>query len=299
MGRPVSAEPVAVGSLFGDTVMTGRLAFGSMDGRELKRDEIAGFSLQEWDYGPDFAFPRHSHDRAFLNLPLHGSYAETYGKRARMGRPFQLVFQPAGEVHAKQFHHAGGRTFDVEIPPAWLERVREYGMLLDQPAEFAGGLPVWLTLRLYREFYRRDEVSPLAMEGLALELLAEIARRPVPLAERRPPRWLRQARELLHAHFAENLALEEIAQRVQIHPDHLARVFRQQYGSTVGDYVRQMRLDFACQQLATSDLPLIEIALAAGFVDQSHLTRTFRCRMGLTPAQFRKKFRACRFDTTE
>jgi AraC family transcriptional regulator len=279
--------------------MTGRLAFGSIHGRELKCHEIAGFRLQEWDYGPDFAFPRHSHDRAFLNLPLYGSYSETYGTRSRRGRPFQLVFQPAGEVHAKRFDDVGGRTFDIEIPPAWLKRLHDYGLILDHPAEFAGGLSVWLAVRLYHEFHRRDEVSPLAMEGLALELLAEISRRPAPTAERRPPRWLRQARDLLRARFAENVSLEEIARAVEISPDHLARVFRQQYRCTVGDYLRQLRLDFACNELATSETPLVEIALAAGFVDQSHLTNTFRRRMSMTPADFRKNFRACRSDTTD
>jgi AraC family transcriptional regulator len=279
--------------------MTGRLGFGSIHAREVKREEVAGFTLQEWDIDPDFEFPKHSHDRAFLNLPLHGSYSETYGKRSRMGQPLNLVFQPAGEVHAKCFHHAGGRTFDIEIPPAWLERVREYGLILDHPAEFAGGLSVWLALRLYNEFHRRDDVSPLAMEGLAVELLAEISRRPAPVAESQPPRWLRQVRDLLHARCAESLSLEEIARAVQVHPDHLARVFRQQYRCTVGDYVRQLRLDFACNELATSDIPLVEIALAAGFVDQSHLTNTFRRRMGMTPAEFRRNFRACRLDTTE
>src|ERR1051325_2770117 len=47
----------------------------------------------------------------------------------------------------------------------------------------------------------------------------------------------------------------------------------------------------------SSDTPLIEIALADGFVDQSHLTNTFRRRMGITPAEFRRNIRACRFDT--
>jgi AraC family transcriptional regulator len=278
--------------------MTGRLSFGSIHGKELRRADVAGFSLQEWDYDADFQFPRHSHDSAFFNLLLHGCFTETCGNWARTCPPFTLIFQPAGEPHGKQIHRSGARTFDVEISPRWLERVRDHGLRLDSPIEVHSGLPIWLALRLYKEFDRLDEVSPLTMEGLAIELLAEVLRPPVLVMERQPPRWLREARDLLHARFAESLSLDEIARAVGVHPDHLARGFRQQFRRTVGDYVRQLRLDFVCHQLATSDTPLVEIALAAGFADQSHLTNMFKRRTGMTPAQFRTHFRPCRLDTT-
>ena len=44
-------------------------------------------------------------------------------------------------------------------------------------------------------------------------------------------------------------------------------------------------------ELASSDTPLVEIALAAGFADQSHFTRTFRDRMRMTPGEFRRHLR--------
>ena len=190
--------------------MTGRLAFGSVHGRELRAQEVAGFRLEEWAYDPGFQFPRHSHECAFLNLPLHGSYTEAYGRKTRTGQPLTLVLQPAGEVHAKQFQCAGGQTFDITITPRWLERIGEIGVSLDGPAEFSGGLAVWLALRLYKEFHTADAAAPLAMEGLVLELLAEVSRPPLRVVERRPPRWLRQARDLLHSHFAESLSLDDI-----------------------------------------------------------------------------------------
>jgi AraC family transcriptional regulator len=69
-------------------------------------------------------------------------------------------------------------------------------------------------------------------------------------------------------------------------------VFRQQYGCTVGDYVRKLRLDFASRQLATSSASLAAIALAAGFADQSHFTKAFRRASGMTPAEWRRHFRS-------
>jgi len=135
-----------------------------------------------------------------------------------------------------------------------------------------------------------DDVSPFAMEGLALELVAATARQREKVVERKPPRWLEQARELLHAHFADTLSLSEVAAAVGVHPAHLARVFRQQYRCSVGDYLRKLRVEFACRQLATSDRPLLEIALAAGFADQSHFSKTFKSLRGMTPSEYQRNF---------
>jgi AraC family transcriptional regulator len=128
------------------------------------------------------------------------------------------------------------------------------------------------------------------MEGLALELLGELARRRAGGAESRPPRWLRQARALLQERFAEGLTLEEIALAVGVHPAHLASVFRAQHGCTVGDYLRRLRIEFACREIARSDTPLVEIALDAGFANQSHFTRIFKRLTGMTPAAYRRAF---------
>jgi AraC family transcriptional regulator len=274
-----------------------RLPSGAFYGEIVRNRAVGGFILSESAYTPGLAIPAHSHEDPFLYFVLQGASTEIFGKRSRSAEPSTLVFHPAGETHTNHWHGAGGRCFHLEItPPAWA-RLREHSPILDNPAEFQGGLPAGVAVRLYREFHRDDDVSPLAMEGLALELLAEVARRPAAVVERTPPRWLRQARDLLHARFAGSPSLDEIAAAVGVHPAHLARVFRQQYGCTMGDYVRQLRVEFACRRLMATDAPLVEIALAAGFVDQSHFTKTFKRLLEMTPAEFRRDLRLRKPDT--
>lgn len=130
------------------------------------------------------------------------------------------------------------------------------------------------------------------MEGLALEILAEASRDGSRASERMPPPWLLLARDLLHDRFAENPLIDEIATEVGVHPVHLARVFRRQYACTPGEYLRRLRIEFACQRLLSSDSALIDIALSAGFSDQSHFTRTFRQQMRMTPGEFRRHSRS-------
>jgi AraC family transcriptional regulator len=87
------------------------------------------------------------------------------------------------------------------------------------------------------------------------------------------------------------LSLSQQAACVGVHPVHLAREFRRFYHCTIGDYIRQLRIKFACEKLVQSDLPLSEIALASGFFDQSHFTRTFKQLTGKTPQAYRADFR--------
>ena len=135
-----------------------------------------------------------------------------------------------------------------------------------------------------------DELSPLIVEGLTSEILGEAARFSLSKREPGPPSWLEQARELLHDQFHEHLTLAQVAGSVGVHETHLSREFRRYYRSTVGEYIRHLRIEFACHKLSTSETPLSAIALAAGFTDQSHFARTFKLRTGMSPATYRRTF---------
>jgi AraC family transcriptional regulator len=259
---------------------------GHLYGELLKSHHVAGLSLAETAYSSDLRLPRHSHGHAYISLVLQGSYTETYGKRTRICKPSAVIFHPPDEVHSDLFHAAGGRCFDIHVGPDWLNHVREYAAILDSPADFYGGSLYWLTTRLYHEFREPDEIAPLAIEGLTLEVIAE-AGRSGKTGNRKSPRWIEKTRERLHAQFSERLTLTEVAASVGVHPVHLAREFRKHYSCTIGDYVRRLRIEFACHEIATTEAPLVEIALAAGFSHQSHFSRTFKRLRGMTPAEFR------------
>ncbi|HLK61247.1 MAG TPA: AraC family transcriptional regulator [Chthonomonadaceae bacterium] len=272
--------------------MEPRLPPGAFYGEKVQSCEVSSLLLTDYCYPPHLQVPRHSHEHAYFCLVLQGTYTEVYGKRERGCIPLSLIFHPPGEVHSDQFHRQGGRVFGVEVSAHWQERIEAYSSLLRHSAELQGGKAAWIALRLYEEFRRMDGLSPLAMEGLALELIVEASRSVHRSAEPTPPLWLQQVRERLHAQFAETLSLDELASAAGVHPMHLIRAFRQHHRCTIGDYVRRLRVDFAARRLAGSDSPLVEIALEAGFCDQSQFTKTFKQSTGLTPSQFRNTARS-------
>ncbi len=158
---------------------------------------------------------------------------------------------------------------------------------LQEPIFVNGGRAAWLALKIYSEALRTDSASSLAIEGLALEILAELARIEARPAGTQPSRWLDQARELLHARLGENLTHDEVATSVGVHPVYLATLFRRRFHCTIGEYVRRLRIEFAASELANSNHSLCEIGLAAGFSDQSHFSKVFKSHTGMTPGHFR------------
>jgi AraC family transcriptional regulator len=268
--------------------MMAKLLRGHYFGAVTHSAEVGGLLLSETWHGPHARIPPHAHQHAYLCLVRQGNYTEMYGDRTRSCRPLTLAYHPPEEVHSEQVRDVGVRSFIVELNAPWAQRFHERAPALRNAADAQGGPPAALALRLYREFRLMDPVSPLAVEGLVLEIGAELARLATPA---RLPPWLTRARELLHDRFRENLRLAEIASEVGVHPVHLAATFRRHFRQTIGDYHRRLRVEFACDQLAAGRAPLAEIALSAGFADQSHFARVFKRSLGVTPGTYRKQVR--------
>ena len=262
-----------------------------LDGRVLRSARFAGLALGEIEYASGYRRERHLHKRACLHLVLAGGYTEYRHGNAKSCGALMLLFQPAGFEHSYVGYERSSRVFTIEFDDTWIERLAAHSIVPRSPAYLSGGLELSLINRLHREFAHPDACAPLAIEALATELVAEVWRRQKRELPEAQPRWLRQATELLHDRFAEALSLQSIADAVGVHPVHLARAFKKHHHCTVGDYLRRVRVDFAMRQMIASDTPLLEIALSAGFSDQSRFCHTFKRIVGLTPAVFRSEMR--------
>lgn len=272
--------------------MSMQLPPGSYYGETLRSRKVSSFELSERVYPPGYQTPKHTHKQALFCFVMEGHYTETYGTKTRECKSSTLLFHPPEELHAERFHDTGGRSFIIEIAPHWLAQMREHLTVAENSSDFYGGSFELLSRKLYREFGNTDQASPLIIEGVMMEMLGETVRHSAAKPCHGSPRWLQQARELLHARFTENLTLADVAQNVGVHPVHLAQTFHKTYQCTVGDYVRKLRIDYACHELATSAKPIVDIALAAGFCDQSHFTRTFKRSIGAAPSQYRESLRS-------
>ena len=271
--------------------MTVRLTTGGFYGETLKAFRSPSFRLSETRYTPRLTLPHHSHQSSYFGFVLKGTYTEECQQKSRTCYPSMIVYHPAGESHAQYFDNTPVHLFRIELDQARLRSLRRTDFDPESP-DAGNGLAVGLSQKLYNELCEPDAMSHLAVEGLALELIATLARgKSARSITRQPPRWLAQAHDFIKSHFLKHLTLEEIAMTAGVHPVTVVREFRRHYGCTIGEMVRHERIEFACSELAQSEKSLTEIALSAGFHDQSHFTKTFKRLTDTTPSRYRAIFR--------
>jgi AraC family transcriptional regulator len=256
--------------------------------------DVDGFRVTRVRFPPLLKLPLHTHERATVAVILNGSFDGLMRSASHPCPQASVLTEPPGEPHGNLFERAGADVLTVQPDPARLELLEPFAGVLGEVNHMRDLAVTALARRVADELRAPDDVTPFAVEGLILELLALMARlRNVPeaLADGQPPRWLGEARDLLHDRYAERLRVTDVADAVGVHPVHLARVFRLHYGRPVGAYMRDLRLTWAAGMLTDSGDGIAQIALQAGFFDQSHFTRVFKRQFGLTPLAYRRAAR--------
>src|SRR5918995_1415833 len=264
----------------------------SVEATRVRRIEAGGFTVTEGIHRHGAELPWHDHETPTVCFVLNGSFTELWRGGSIACTSSTLKITPAGERHWDRFNRGDVRGLLIEADDEQVAAIRPYSAVLDERESFQGGLLSGIGWRVYREIQRMDATAPLAIEGLLLELVAAASRhRERNGVERDRPRWLEEARDRIHAELGSHPSLSGLAQAVGVHPVTLARAFRGAFGCTVGEYVRSVRIERAAHQLAQTELSLAEIALAAGFSDQSHFSNLFRHYTGLSPSKFRRVVR--------
>ena len=270
--------------------MTAERLSSGHHGRISEIGTIAGFKFFETRYEPRSSLPPHFHDDACICVVVSGSFHEVFPRHTLEFNPKSIAFRPAGEVHTDRFGSAGAHCVVIELPAGWLNRVRQGGQSFDRSICVQRGQLPWLGIRLYDEYKASDEVTPLVVEGIMLEIVGEFLRSSQD-SEQTAPRWLERAREAVHACYTQRLRLQDLAACAGVHPVLLAREFQRHYGCSVGKCVRKLRIAAACDRLAHSDSSIVEIALDTGFSNQAHFSRTFRLVTGVSPSRYRLRRR--------
>ena len=99
--------------------------------------------------------------------------------------------------------------------------------------------------------------------------------------------WIQALHTYIHAHLNEDLSLNRLAEECHFHPVYLSRVYRENTGMTLSDYINQCRQEQAEQLLRNSRMTVLEISRLMGFATDNYFCRWFRKRTGISPHSFR------------
>ncbi len=245
------------------------------------------------------AFPRHAHDQFGLGIIVSGVHRSWSGRGSVEAEAGDFICVQPGEVHDGLPLAGAPRDWQMLYfapgQAAPRRAASDQGTL--EVARPAGHDPA-----LARDFGRLFAAltapgsDPLAADEAMAAVFARLRRRwsGRPIPREPPPCAVARARARLDAAVRDGLAasvpvpvrLDELAALEGVSRFQLLRGFVRAWGITPHAYLLQRRGQLARRLLARGLLPA-EVAAAAGFADQSHLTRVFRRQFGVTPGRYR------------
>ncbi|WP_174874688.1 AraC family transcriptional regulator [Vogesella oryzae] len=237
------------------------------------------------------AFEPHTHEAFGLGVIESGVERFRYSGSEHLAASGSVVMMNPDELHTGQAAtEHGWRYRMIYIDPAVVARVSgEDGWSFEQAGRHdpAAALRVG---QLQAALWQADE--PLAFDSLLYALLAEfrpLARGPRPARTQGALRFA-PVLDYLRANLGERLTLEQLAAVADLSPYHFLRSFRAQYHVTPQQMLMALRLLEAKRLLAAGMRPAL-VAASTGLSDQSHLTRAFVRRYGVTPARYQQQLR--------
>lgn len=244
---------------------------------------VGPFTFGRWkaDRWGDAVEP-HGHIHGHFMLVLGGRYSSCLCDDTARGLPL-MIYNPPGTWHRDRFEEPG-RFFSIELSLDATDEGAHFS-LPKQPARVVAGRALALSHRIRREVAGHRD-APGNAEALTVELIGEMGRSPA--GERFAPRWLRKVIDALHDDPT-TLSVATLSAIAGVHPVHLTRTFRAFHGCTPAEYAMRVRLGRAARQLGDSGRSLTQIALDAGFADQSHFTARFRAVYGMPPGEYRRR----------
>ncbi|MFI6389282.1 AraC family transcriptional regulator [Nonomuraea sp. NPDC050547] len=244
----------------------------------------------------EHVYHRHSHDSYSFGVTEDGAQSFSCRGAAHTSAAGMIMAFNPDEPHDGHSTTELGFTYRmVHIGPSLVE-----GALADLAGDRAG-LPLFAApvvadpvlagaLRRLHTALLDDRASALRRDELLAVTLASLVRR----AATTPPRLIAAGaddqvatlvRDRLHEAFLDDLTADDLAGAAGRSRFAVYRAFHAKYGMPPSDYQRQLRLREA-RRLIAGGLPISDAAAAAGFSDQSHLTRWFTRVYGLTPGAY-------------
>jgi YesN/AraC family two-component response regulator len=160
-------------------------------------------------------------------------------------------------------------------------------------AAIDGGLPEELAFAMSDSYIRNGEKCTNSQEvhRIYMRSFREFTCAVAEKGSRHHSAKVEAVMHYVHIHLHETVTLEKAAEAAGLSACHLSRVFRQETGMSLVDYVQKERVEAARHMLIYSDFTLAVISEYLNFSTQSYFIKIFKKHTGMTPAQYRKYYR--------
>lgn len=263
------------------------LTKGKYYGEKKLELDNKGIILSEYNYHLSQT-DWHYHENPYFMYVIEGNILDINKKRKTTCPSGSLLLHNWNETHYNTKESSFARGFHIEFERKWFEQKKldvdlwEGSQMIENPTMHH------LLAKIYSEFKCQDQYSEISIDLLLLQL-CETSQSSHNSGGNSIPKWVSQLKEILHDDETENLSLQLLSAELGVHPAHLSRAIPKYFATTLGNYMRQLKIKKALSYLLNPANSLTEIAFMAGFADQSHFTRTFKSYFGTTPKDFRSR----------
>nr|WP_315156622.1 AraC family transcriptional regulator [uncultured Flavobacterium sp.] len=259
---------------------------GEFYGQTNKTINLEGITLTDTVYTHD-KVDWHYHENAYFTFILQGNVIEGNKKEIYTCSSGSLLFHNWQEPHYNIKPEGFTRGFHIEIEKGWFDNLEFNTTDLQGSINIANADLKFLMYKIFRETKGDDTTAQLSIQTLLLETLAKMLRANKTESNKKPT-WVSEVSMILNDQFSDNLTLEYLSKTLNIHPVHLSRDFSKYFNSSLGEYIRKLKVQKSLQLISEKSLDLTSIAFECGFSDQSHFTRCFKEINGINPSEYRK-----------
>lgn len=229
----------------------------------------------------------HCHTNPYYSYVMEGKYNELYHKESVSLKKGDVVFHPSHTVHSDIFYNLATTCLNIEFSSEWFQKHNiDPARIKEQPL-INNTIQKYLICKLIRELCTPDEFSEMSILGIAAELSRTIIKEP---KGRVIPSFLQKIKMYVDENYFSNLTLQDLNQMTNISEEHICREFKNKFGINLGEYIRQKKIEKACELLGKKSIAIDEIAIELGFTDAPHFNKVFKKIMGLSPSCYRSSF---------
>jgi len=229
----------------------------------------------------------HCHENPHFTFILRGEVIECTKKEVYNCSAGNLLFHSRFEPHYNTKLEGNAKCLHIDFAQNYLDDIAANEGGLQGIFKIRNSGAKFLCYKIFREVIISDDISGASIHSLSLEILGQLlltedtAKTPRPL-------WVGKLEDILRSGYSEKFSLDELSRELSIHPVHLSRSVPQYFHCTLGEYVRNVRVERSLAFMPRKNLSLTEIACKCGFADQSHFLRSFKQIMGVSPSTYRK-----------
>jgi AraC-like DNA-binding protein len=253
----------------------------------IRRTSMPG--VEAIEAASDHVFSKHTHEQFGIGVMRQGAQRSLSGRGMVDATPGNVITVNPGEVHDGMPIGDGGRVWTMLYfdPAVILDVVSD---IRNSTAVYELRHPVLDDRRAARAFLGLHRIvtrerPTLEAESLLLSLVDRLISERIVAQSDSAPSSLRRARDLIDDAPAEDLTLGDLARAAGLSRFQVLRAFAAMTGLTPHAYLMQKRADLA-RRLIRRGVALADAAAASGFADQSHMTRTFVSKYGVTPGAY-------------